>query len=363
MNGTFEQAKDYFLKGLEQAQSGQLAQAESSFGIALALVPGRPSTLTNLGAVKLKLGKLREALELLQQAVQQQPGNLEALGHASNALAELGRHDEALKYVDRALDIDAAQGPAWSMRGSLLKDLNRRDAAVASFQRAIELGADEELHRYYIASLQEGEVPPAPPRHYVEMLFDGYAEQFEGHLLALNYQAPRVLVERLQGMGRTFACALDLGCGTGLCGVLLRALAARIDGVDLSAQMVAKASSLGLYRHVVQEDLVQYLDRTDQRYDLVLAADVFIYVGALEPVFAAVAKVTDSGALFCFCVEAGDEARELALRPSLRYVHSEKYVLRLAECHGFDLLASQRQPVRDDQRLPIPGLYFWLQRR
>ena len=53
-----------------------------------------------------------------------------------------------------------------------------------------------------------------------------------------------------------------------------------------------------------------------------LAADVFIYVGELEPVFARLERAMGEG-VFCFSVESleGDGAG-VRLLPSLRYAHS-----------------------------------------
>jgi trans-aconitate methyltransferase len=49
---------------------------------------------------------------------------------------------------------------------------------------------------------------------------------------------------------------LDLGCGTGAAGVRLRQHGFRaIDGVDLSAEMLGRAASKGVYRSLVQADL------------------------------------------------------------------------------------------------------------
>ena len=221
--------------------------------------------------------------------------------------------------------------PAWTLRGSLLKELGRLDEAAAAFGQAIARGADPELNRYYLAALRGGEVPEAPPRHYVQSLFDGYADGFEEHLVeVLNYRAPAILVDELRRMQRQFERALDLGCGTGLCGALLKPLSKTLHGVDLSRNMVERAAARGVYDSVVQADVAQYLADTEQSYDLVLAADVFIYVGALEPVFAGVARVMPPGGVFCFSVEACDEGPDLALRPSLRYAHSRGYIHKLA---------------------------------
>ena len=360
----FDQARQFFIQGLGHYEAGRFADAERDFQASLALLPGRPSTLTNLGAARLKLGKLQEAADLLEEALAQEPDNAQALGHRATALAELGRPEQALACVDRALAVDAHLGPVWTLRGSLLKELGRPAEAAAAYQQAIANGADPELNRYYLAGLAGGQAPQAPPRQYVESLFDGYADGFEEHLVeVLNYRAPDLLVDELRRMPRGFDCALDLGCGTGLCGLLLRPLAKSLHGVDLSGNMVERAAARGVYDALAQADVAQYLADTECRYDLVLAADVFIYVGALEPVFAGVARVLAPGGIFCFSVEACEEGPDLALRPSLRYAHSRGYIHKLAEQYGFEILATAGHSIREDQGKPIPGLFLWLVRR
>jgi predicted TPR repeat methyltransferase len=108
---------------------------------------------------------------------------------------------------------------------------------------------------------------------------------------------------------------------------------------------------------------------------------VFIYFGSLAPVFAGVARVLRPGGTFCFTVEAAHEAEggaghavgdmaggngqgepriDWVLRPSMRYAHRESYIRRLADHHGFVVTDTVRRPVREDQRTPVPGLFFWL---
>jgi predicted TPR repeat methyltransferase len=362
MSGNFDQARALFLEGVQDYEAGRFAQAERKFSGSLALLPGRPSTLTNLGAARLKLGRIEEALGVLQQALAQEPDNPEALGHCGTALAELGRHEQALRMFDRALAVDPGRGLAWTLRGSVLKDLGRHDEAAESFRQALAHGGDPALNRYYLASLEGRDAPPAPPREYVEALFDGYAAQFDEQLIrVLHYQVPQRLTGALATLQRRFARALDLGCGTGLCGPLLQPMADAVDGVDLSANMLDRAAALGVYGSLVQADLVEFLAGTEQRYDLVLAADVFIYVGALEGVFSGVARVMPAGGVFCFSVEESEA--DFELRPSLRYAHSERYLRALAQQHGFDWMALERGPVREDQRQPVAGLFAWLRRR
>jgi predicted TPR repeat methyltransferase len=364
MSTTFEQAKAFFLQGLDHYQGGRFAQAERDFAASLALVPGRVSTLTNLGASRLKLGKFADAVGLFDEALAQEPDNVEAHGQRAAALAELGQLAPALASVDRALQHDPARGAAWTLRGNLLRSLGRGEEAVAAFEQALAHGADSDLIRYYLASLTGREPPQAAPRQYVQSLFDGYAEGFQEHLVeVLKYRAPTVLVGGLRRTGHHFAAALDLGCGTGLCGPLLRDLTDRLDGIDLSRNMVDQAAASGTYDEVMQADLVQYLHDTDRRYELVIAADVFVYVGALETVFEGAARVLGPGGLFCFTVEAAPDASDLVLQASLRYAHSAGYIGQLAEAYGFVINATERHPIRDDQGTPIPGLFAWLAKR
>jgi predicted TPR repeat methyltransferase len=171
-----------------------------------------------------------------------------------------------------------------------------------------------------------------------------------------------VLADQVAGLGRRFPRALDLGCGTGLCGPLLRPMTERLEGVDLSGNMLSKARALGVYDRLIQGELAQYLAGAGQRYELVVSADVFIYVGALEEVFDGVARVLEPGGAFVFSVELLPAGHDFLLRPSQRYAHSERYLRALALRHGFEIKSSAHLPVREDQRQPIPGLYMCLQR-
>ena len=362
MDSPFEQARRFFLDGVAHYQAGRLAQAEQQFVAAESLVPGRPSVLTNLGAVRLKLGRPGEALVVLQEALAQEPDNGEALGHCAAAHAELGHAHEALALFDRALAVGDQQPALWTLRGSVLRELGQGDAAAESFRQALQRGGDAELNRYYLAGVTARDAPLSAPRGYVEALFDGYAAQFDSHLVqALNYQAPRLLAAPLAASGRRYAHALDLGCGTGLAGPGLRALAERVTGVDLSANMLAQARASGLYETLLQADAVEYLAGCEERFDLVLAADVFIYVGALDAVFRELGRLVPVAGSFCFTVEETGE--DLLLRPSLRYAHSEAYLRRLAVANGFDVTLLLRAPVREEQRRPIAGLFAWLEKR
>lgn len=386
-----ERAKALFMQGLAQFEAQQLEAACASFAEALALAPGRPSLLQNHGATLFQLGRDVEAIPQLQAAVAADPEHGDSWLYLGLALQRLGRWPDAAAALERAIPLlpddyalrlacaacharcsnttraltlyDQAirQQPeaaaAWIDKGNLLRETGLLDAARKCFAEAVRLG-DVEMGAYYLAAVSPGAALPAPPRRYVEMLFDDYAGEFQQHLVeALGYSAHSTLCQPLQG--RQYSAVLDLGCGTGLCGELMRANAAVIDGVDLSSAMLAQARATGLYRTLAHEDVQAYLESTAERYDLVLAADVFIYVGDLAAVFAGVRRVLAPQGVFAFSVEFASGA-DLQLLPSLRYAHSEAYVRRLAEAHGLHVKEVVQAPIRKDQQKLVQGLYVYL---
>jgi predicted TPR repeat methyltransferase len=392
-----EQAKAFFFEGNALFEQGRLEDAVDRYQAALALVPGRPSILANLGVTWCRLGRWPEAVTTLTQATKADPAHRDAwvaLGLSQEALSNwagaahalqqgvtlgaataqlqlslalcllrLERPDEALKALDQALALDPTLAEAWSQRGSLLRESGRHAEAARCFEQALAHGGDETLHRFYLASVRTGEATPAqPPRAYVEALFDEYADDFQTHLVQqLKYQAHETLLAPLRVGGQHFPLVLDLGCGTGLCGQLIRPHADAVDGVDLAQAMVEQARASGAYRRVEQGDLLGFLRAQTELADLVIAADVFIYVGALDEVFAAVHQRLQPGGCFAFSVELAGGEPGLQLRPSLRYAHTSGYVEQLAQANGFRTRQIWQAPLREDQQKPVVGLYVLLE--
>lgn len=361
----FELARAAFFAGLGCQQAGAFLEAERHYRQSLRLLPGRTSTLINLAFTQLQLGRPQDAFASANRAVAVEPESVDALLHRATAQAQLGRLLDALADFDRLLTFAPNHPLAWSSRGGVLRELHRFDAAAHAFEQALRLGADAELNAFYLAAVRRQPpdlAPPPPPAAYVQGLFDSYAEEFDHHLVGqLGYQGHRRLVEGLASVAPgPYESALDLGCGTGLCGPLLRPLAQRLTGIDLSGRMLDKARALGVYDRLAQADAVEWLGSDDERHDLLVAADVFIYIGALEPMFAAAQRAMDRG-VFCFSVEVGDDGDAgVRLQPSLRYAHSRPYLLGLAAQHGFEVVSTQNAAVRQDQREAVAGLYVYL---
>jgi len=356
-----EQSRALFFEGIAHFEQRQLVEARRCFESALTLTPGRPSIVGNLGITLFHLQSFGEAIPLLQQATAADPAYTEARFCLGLSQLRLGQVREALESLDRTVEIAPSLAPAWTERGSLLRELNRLDEAAACFEKALALGGDDELNRYYLASVRPGSTPAAPPRRYVESLFDDYAGDFESHLVGrLGYRAHATLLQPLVTAGRRYRHVLDLGCGTGLCGPLIAPLADRLVGVDLSAAMLAEARKTRVYHDLIHADIAAYLADAKDPVDLVIAADVFIYVGELSGVLSSLHRILTPGGCIAFTVEPPADGSELQLLPSLRYAHSEAYVRRVAAESGLKVIDLQTRPLRHDQKTPVPGRYVYL---
>lgn len=358
-DSTFEQARAAFLQGVRQHEAGRLDEAEASYQRARALLPDRPSTLLNLAQVRLARGRPEAVAEALAPLLA--AGDAEAQVLATRAAEALfvrglqrgrdGDPEAALADFEAALQHDAAHAGAWTQLGSLLREAGRLEEAAHCFRQALASGGEAELNRWFLAAVEGRADAEAPPR-YVQALFDGYADGFEHHLVEqLGYRVPAALAALLPE--RRFATALDLGCGTGLCAQALQGRVGAIDGIDLAPRMVEAARASGRYRHVDAAAIVPWLQAADIGYDLVIAADVFIYIGDLAPVFAGVRRVLAPGGLFAFSVEAAATGVELGAQ--LRYRHGEDHLRALAAHHCFDWLASEPAVLRHEQQQAIAG--------
>lgn len=95
-----------------------------------------------LAAVLWQKGRMSEAINANQTAVELLPEDAEAQNNLGNMLKELGRLDEAEASCRRAIALRPAFFEAHSNLGNTLKELGRLAEAQASYQKAIALKPD-----------------------------------------------------------------------------------------------------------------------------------------------------------------------------------------------------------------------------
>ena len=231
--------------------------------------------------------------------------------------------------------------------------------AAEAWQTCLALDPADRLGAgLYLDLLRRVPVAETMPRAFVETLFDQYAPRFDAALVeTLGYRVPEDIRDALLRAGHSrFARVMDLGCGTGLMGQAIRPHAGWLEGVDLSSGMLAEARAKGLYDRLEQGDIAR-LAVGEARFDLVLAADVFIYLGALERVVAWAAASLAPGGVLAFSVELAEEGEgDVVLRPSRRYAHGRAYLERLMDSAGLAALSIAPTVIRCDRGAEIAGL-------
>lgn len=273
-------------------------------------------------------------------------------------LFSAGDHAAAAELMTGALELAPNWALGWYRLGEMQEAAGSLDAATVAWRTSLRLDpADRAGATLKLQLIGASPLGDTPPSAFVEALFDQYADKFDHALVeTLHYRVPILLATAIAATGRRqFDHAVDLGCGTGLMGVKLRPVAQKLDGYDISAEMLRKARDKGVYDRLVKADL-QELEPEGEAVDLVTAADVFMYLGALDRVFSSVMKMLAPGGVFAFSVErfAGEGAFEL--QGSRRYAHSEAYVHGLIAAAGLKLVSLERAVIRQDRREPVEGL-------
>ncbi len=349
-----ELAEVHFNVGTLLKQMGRTQEAAESFERAVKLNPAMADAHNNLGVIHREQGDLEKAVECFERAIKHAPKMVPALVNLGAALVKLRRPERAIEACRLASELSPDLPNAHFVLGLALELAGQKDEAVECMERASRLKGDNEI-RFHLAASKGVTPPPIAPPEYVASLFDAYATRFESHLRdSLHYRTPEHIYAAVcrTAPDRRFD-VMDLGCGTGLCGQLFRSLANRLIGIDLSSEMIRETTSKNLYDELYVQDITECLTGRTEELDLILAADVFVYVGDLDETFRLTAAALRDQGLFAFSAEA-DEPEEgedrspvgYRLSPSRRYVHSIDYVRRLAEKYGLREKAADMAVIR-----------------
>ena len=379
--------------GVLRHQQGRNDEAVELIHRAIARLPGDAAPWLNLGNVLLESQRYDDAVDAYKQAAEYAPANLliysnlgvlharrqsfepaeacyqHALSLAPNAETVLhnyarmlqyqGRYEEATAYNIKSLDINPDDPKArrmLSMSQALLGDMAAARAVLHEWL-ARDPGNPEATH--LLAAAGGLAVPARASDDYIAAEFDSFSNSFDSKLERLDYRAPQLVTEALTralAPATATGAILDAGCGTGLCGPYLRPLTEWLDGVDLSAGMLAKARGRGGYDSLAQAELTDYLAQNKARWDAVVSADTLCYFGDLAAVFSAARHALKPQGLLAFSVEAlADDDADYHLHYHGRYAHSRVYLERSLREAGLVPLTIDAAVLRKEVQRPVQG--------
>jgi predicted TPR repeat methyltransferase len=334
----------------------------------------------------IKTGRAAEAATLLARRVKTGRGGLLARFTLVRAYMACGETSNALVLARELSHANAHIAEAALVLGEALASAAMLPAAIAEFQRALRIAPELIAAHLALAEawLDAGEPDKADeallplnqdPRAaelrqralhmraqlrsdagYVRHLFDQFSGDYDSRMREqLCYAAPEVLrtLAELVLPRKTDLWILDVGCGTGLAGAVFKDMASRMDGIDLSPAMIAKARAKGIYANLECGDIEK--PEGAGTYDLAIAADTLVYLGDFDPTFAAIASRLRPGGFFLFTVEK-QLGEGFVLGPKRRWRHAESYLRGCASRHGFQIAGLLECVPRTEAGAPVEGL-------
>ena len=327
--------------------------------------PNHPFGWKLLGAILWQADRTAEALAPMQKAVALMPTDWEAINNLGSTLDALGHLDHSEACFRRAIELKPDAPHVFNNLAELLLKQGHVDEAMDLFRKKLSLQPDDAYTQQVIAMYTGGQTERAPDQ-FVAQTFDFYADSFDAHLQGkLGYKAPEQLVamvaKHLPQPAEKLR-VLDLGCGTGLVGLAVAPMARELVGVDLSPKMLEKAREKAVYQRLECADLLTMMRaEPESAYDLLIAADVFIYLGKLDEVMVQCKRLLTPGGQLAFTTEVlGEPGQDYRLNSTGRYTHASGYLERLAKDHGFTPIESLTTSIRTEASQPVPShLLVW----
>ncbi len=361
------QADWYSNLGILLRAAGRVDDAAFAYRQAIALDPRHAKAHNNLGIVLRSQGRPVEAEAEYRAAIELFPGYAEAYHNLGTLLSGEGRIVEAVDCLNKAIVYSPETKETRNLLALAYCALGQRDKAADIYERWLQEEPGSAVARHMLAACSGQGVPERASDEYIEQCFDSFARTFDEKLAHLSYRAPRLVAAALADAGLQPANSLDVldaGCGTGLCGALIRPYARHLVGVDLSRKMLDEATKRGVYDDVRKAELTEYLRGCNASFDVIVSADTLVYFGALDALAAAAATALRPGGLLVFTLEektpthwatAGPVERGYELQTHGRYGHTVAYVESVLESAGFQVVIV-RAELRTEGGVPVKGL-------
>lgn len=332
------------------------------FSKALALDNDDIDARNNLAGTFMHHDRFENALMHYDVLLKKEPQNPEYLYNSGVAEMALGHLNEATVFFEQLLALNPQHAASLNNMAAIYLKQDMRETARQYLEQALLINPEDVISKHMLSAIS-GESPGETTPDYAQNLFNNYALYYDQHMQGqLNYAIPQHIGRMLHELSLVHSDkTLDLGCGTGLTGIVLREISSELTGVDIAEKMLGHAREKQLYDHLVQAELLAFLATAAEHYDLIVAADVLPYFADLAPLFKAVSAHLNSGAYFIFSIEINTQQPWL-LQSSARFSHNPAYIEHLSAEHQLNLVKQQQVPARLQNQVPLEVMLFALQR-
>lgn len=372
-----KEAEHAFLKVLEQ--DNEQVQAITNLGVvalkreqnqlaveyftkALALDNDHIDARNNLAATFMHHDRFENALMHYDVLLKKEPDNIEYLYNSGVAQMALGHLNEATIYFEQILELQNHHAPSLNNLAAIYLKMEQKDKAREFLERALTINPNDTVSGHMLNAIKGNPKAETSPE-YAQNLFNNYALYYEQHMQGqLQYTIPQHIGRIIHQLKLTQVNeTLDLGCGTGLTGIVLRELSKHLTGVDIAAKMLAHAKEKEIYDHLVESELIDFLKSNKQQYDLIVAADVLPYFSDLDSLFQLINQHLNSQGYFILTTEIS-EIIPWKLETSARFSHHPDYIKDLCSNHNFNLKLQEKIPARIQNQKPLEVIVYAIQK-
>lgn len=331
------------------------------FKKAIEINPKYADSYNNMGNALTEMGELNAAVDSFKTALEIKPQFAEAYFNMGKAYQDHEKYSDAINCYWGALKINNQYADAHYNLGMIYRELGDFEKAIAQCRTAFSIDPTNYSEAEHLVSAMLGETTKAAPRKYVEGLFDTFAESFDDMLVnKLEYNTAKIAeILKLNIPDNDITKILDMGCGTGLLAPYLKTYCDHLIGIDVSQKMLKKAEVGNHYTNLIHSDIVDYIRKTKDKFDLFIAADVLVYIGDLDLLFKLIKQSNSSGGWLAFSTEH-IETSTYELRSSGRYAHSKSYIDSLCEKYGYAIKDFAVENLRKEKGEFLSGGFYLL---
>ncbi len=136
-------------------QTGQMVKTEKSCREFLKTNPQSEIITNLLGGALQGQGKLQEAVQVFDTAIDLNPEFADAYYNRGNTLKDLGQLKAAVESYGKAVELNPEFAEAYNNRGNILRDLGQLKAAVESYEKVVELKPNYALAHRHLSCLKK----------------------------------------------------------------------------------------------------------------------------------------------------------------------------------------------------------------
>lgn len=332
------------------AQLGDWETAEAKYKRVIELDKNNFAAHVNYADLLYRQKRIAEALEEYRAAVIINPNSAEVSNNLAVILKDQKEYEQALGLLFNALSLNPKME---EVSVNLLETLTIY--AETAPEEALKIAENwlkqypENIFAMHLLKALKGE-KVADNQDFSARYFEHFADNYELVVKNIGYSAPLVMGELA---GTVVGSVVDLGCGTGLVGEVIKSPQNHLTGVDLAQKMLDIAAAKGIYDRLIRADAVKFLQE-NPGFDWIFAADVAGYLGDLEPLI-----IASKGSRLIFSVEKSADGSDYQMGKNGRYQHNPEYVEKLLTKSGFKDIIKKETTLRQENAQPVEGVIFY----